>query len=154
MNININYGNGTVLSGFINLDPLTDKETDNLIRCDIRNLDEICENAECEQLIAEDVVSYFHFNEINEIMSNWISKLRHGGIMIIGGTDLSDTSRLLTTKRIDVMDANKILFGEADKTRKSSVSPKEMCAYLEGYGLKVLSKKLMDSHYMIKVVRP
>lgn len=124
---------------------------------EVANLDNLCEIAECTRLIAEDVLDYFSSHEVDGILGNWISKLRHGGTIIIGGIDINMVAKALVNKQIDLTQANILLFGNQDSTdsyRKSALTSELMIQALKTCGLTILKKRTNNYKYIIEAERP
>jgi predicted SAM-dependent methyltransferase len=153
MKINLMHGSGTILSGFINIDDTQN----NKMRVD--NLDKICEDSECDEIIAEDVIDYFSSKEVDLIIQGWVSKLRHGGKIVIGGIDLDEICKSLYNKRINLVEANILIFGNQKhpwEFRKSGLTSILLVKVLKNYGLNIIKKRinLINYHYVIEAERP
>lgn len=121
------------------------------------NLDNLCESAECTRLIAEDIIDYFSSHEVDMIIDNWISKLRHGGTIVIGGIDINQVAKALHNKQIDLVQANVLLFGEQSSPqdyRKSALTATKLVEALQGCGLKILKNRTNNYKYVIEAERP
>jgi hypothetical protein len=157
MKINLLYGSDNVLSGFLNIDPFAKDEDIKKNKGRVDNLDEICEDAECLSIIAEDIIDYFSSKEVDNIISHWIKKLRHGGKIVIGGIDLIEVSRSFNNKYIDLINTNLLLFGdqsESWKYRKSCLTSSELVKGLQGLGLNILKNRINNYKYTIEAERP
>ena len=80
MKIRITVGAEEKLNGYINVDPVSRFDD---LESDVRNLDSIAEDAECSEVLAEEVIDFIRREEVYPILDHWISKLRHGGKMSI-----------------------------------------------------------------------
>jgi hypothetical protein len=155
--INLLYGSGDVLHTHLNLDPFTSEETDALIRSDIKNLDSFIDDAEAQEIIALDVIDYIPLTDINKVIQHWVSKLRHGGSLIIGGTDLFEVSNAFSQYRIDITQANKLIHGEQSKPyliKRVNFTVMGLVDYLSALGLKLQKKRVSDFHMTVEAIRP
>ena len=96
MKINITLGGSGYKSGYVNVDPTLKRMGEevvlekanngqtNVIKADIRNLDEITLENECVEIVAEDILDYLQLGESRKVLAHWISKLRHGGKIVVG----------------------------------------------------------------------
>ena len=135
--LKINIG-GSPLSGFTNL---TKEQF---------NLDTICEAAECTEIIVENTLEYFPLQEVEVLINHWVSKLRHGGTLIIVANHLTKICKSYVNKEINMADANILLFGG----RQSSVDPMEVQTMFTTLGLKVLKCTLDNYRFIVKGQRP
>ena len=59
---------------------------------DIYNLDNIVSDNECTEIFADKIIDFISISNMFNMVSHWIKKLRHGGILVIGGTDCYELS--------------------------------------------------------------
>jgi len=151
--INLIYGKGDVLHTHTNINPFAnDADGETIIRGDISNLDKYVDDAELFELVAEDVIDYIPMSETQKTLNNWISKIRIGGKIILGGVDLFEACKGVSLRHIDTLQANMILHGTQEKpylVRKSSFACDELCDYLEKNGGFKVIKKRTDSYAMV-----
>ena len=155
--INLLYGSGDVLHTHLNLDPFTAEETDTLIRADIKNLNDFVDDAEAQEIIALDVIDYIPLMDINKVIEHWVSKLRHGGSLIIGGVDLFEVSKAFAQYRLDITEANQLIHGEQSKpylVKRVNFSTMGLSDYLSALGLSLQKKRVNNFHMTIEAVRP
>lgn len=156
MKINLLYGTDDILSGFLNIDPLAGKDDEKKILGPIDNLDSICEDAECDYIIANDIIDYFSSREVDKIIEHWLTKLRHGGKIIIGGVDINEVSKGFINKQIDLIHINVFLFGEQDKPwqfRKSALTANDLVKAIESFGLKIIKNRTNNYRYIVEAER-
>ena len=93
MKINITVGSSHFINGYLNIDPITGQDGGEAqaIKADIRNLDDLVMDSECHEIIAEDVLDFLEKEDAKIALSNWARKLRHKGMIIVGGTDIHET---------------------------------------------------------------
>jgi hypothetical protein len=156
MKVNLLLGNPKgCVAHFANIDPLADGN-DGRNKGDISTLDWLCDTAGLEHLIADDILPYFPFPKINDILKNWISKIALGGKITIKGVDFEEVCRALTLEKITLMEASKLLWGEQKDiwdVKKSGVSILELVGYLEDAGLKVSKKVFEDYIFCVEAIR-
>ena len=155
--INLLYGSGDVLHTHLNLDPFVAEETDVLIRSDVKNLDSFVDDAEAKEIIALDVIDYIPLTDINKVIEHWVSKLRHGGSLIIGGTDLFEVSKAFAQYRLDITKTNKLIHGEQHKPyliKRTNFSMLGLVDFLSALGLKIQKKRVNNFHMTIEATRP
>jgi len=154
MKIRITVGANEQLSGYVNIDPIS-KFND--LAIDIRDLSEVVENSECREILAEDVIDFLEKKESFTVISNWISKLRHGGKIIITSVDAHVTSGLLYKGKIELSTFNKLMHGNFTApwdVKLSHSTIEEMSSFLISQGLVINKKRQNGPHMIIEAERP
>jgi len=169
MKINIIVGSSNYKSGYINIDPTLKRkaesvsldnandEQSNVVKADIRNIDDIVANSECNELIAEDVLDYLELSESRKVLSHWISKLRHGGKIIVGGTDVYEVCRLFCKQAIDLNTFNSVIhggFSELWDVKMSHSTMEDLQEFLESQGVRIIKKRIQGFKMIIEGERP
>ena len=152
MKINLLYGHGDQLQGYITIHPFAVEETDSVRIDDVRNLDRVVEDAEATEIIAADVIDYLGLDEVNPALDHWIKKLRHGGTIIIGGCDSYDAAKALVQYEVDLETFNMLIHGTKDAPhlfKKTCLTLPGLVEYLEQHGLKVIKKRRNGLNYEI-----
>ena len=113
MKVNLLYGEADILTGYLNLHPfaISDDDEKNIRIADIKNIDRHVCDAEATEIIATDVIDYLSLYEVPKVLGHWIKKLRHGGKIVIGGTDMNEVTRGFIHGDIDLETTNKLLHG-------------------------------------------
>tara|TARA_Y100000310_G_C20361908_1_gene659402 strand:+ start:281 stop:727 length:447 start_codon:yes stop_codon:yes gene_type:complete len=148
MKINILIG-GADKNGYLNISALKDLE--------IRNLDEYVDNAECFEIIAEDIVDYMPKQELSKVLDNWVGKLRHQGMIVIGGTDVYEVCKMFAQEALSLEELNNLMHGEQSQgwdVRLNQLTLQQMCNELESRGLKVLKKRINGFKFSVEAERP
>ncbi|SVC80422.1 uncharacterized protein METZ01_LOCUS333276 [marine metagenome] len=151
------YGSGDILHTHLNLDPFTSDETDVIIRADVKNLDNFVDDAEAQEIVALDVIDYIPLGDINNVIKHWVSKLRHGGSLIIGGTDLFEVSKSFTQYRLGITETNQLIHGEQSKPyliKRVNFTAMGLIDYLDSLGLNLQKKRVNNFHMTIEATRP
>ena len=155
--INLIYGSGDVLHTHININPFaTDADGKRIVRDSVKNIDKYADTAELKELVATDVIDYFPAKEIEEVVSGWASKIRLGGTIVIGGIDLMEVCKSLSSYNIDVSHANALLHGEQEPQyliRKSSFTTLGISSYLKDMGFKIIKKRIQDYKCIVEGTR-
>ena len=169
MKINILVGGSNYKSGYINIDPTlkrvgesvslknSDDSQSNIIKSDIRNLDDVVSDSECNELIAEDVLDFLELSESRAVLSHWISKLRHGGKIIVGGTDIYEVCRLFYKQAIDLNTLNSIIhgnFSEPWDVKMGHSTLEDLQEFLQSQGIKITKKRIQGFKMIIEGERP
>lgn len=155
MKINLLLADNSPRSGFINLDPLAPPDDPLRKQGDFGNLDEYVDDAECDELIATDVIDFIAPTQVLYVINHWKSKIRHGGTLVIGGLDLRRVAIELINHRLSMTEANLIIHGTQEspwQSRRSSYGLQTMLNHFQDF--KVLQKRFDYCHYSLKVQRP
>lgn len=156
MKINLTLNAPAILGGFATIDPYAPPSPD-YHTGSIGNLDEYADDAECEAILATDVLDYFSPGDVDAILENWVRKLRHGGTLTVGGIDMKEVARQLSTNEISMNTANRFLYGDQTQpwqTRKATITLPLMCDVLRSCGLKIVRQSLSNCFYTITAERP
>lgn len=160
MKLNLIYGEGDYLNGYLNLHPFAMQETEQpKIRiADIKNLDRWVSNAEATEIIATDVIDYLLIQEVPQIIAHWISKLRHGGKIVIGGTDMLEVSKAFHEYEIDLQTVNKLLHGQQTQphlVKRVNLTLMGIKTFLQtdNHGLKIIKTRRAGYNYIVEAQR-
>jgi len=154
MKIRITVGEQEKLNGYLNIDPITKFDG---LAVDIRNLDEVVSDAECTEIISEDVIDFLEKEESMISLSHWIKKLRHGGKIIVTSVDAREVSRSFYRKEIDIEIFNKAVhgnFSEPWDVRLSHSTLEELSRFFESQNLKVTKKRINGIKLIVEAQRP
>lgn len=158
MKINLLYGVGDYLNGYLNIHPFSVEETDSLKIGDVKNLDKWVQDAEAKEILATDVIDYLPLNEVNPTITNWVKKLRHKGTLVIGGVDLFEISKGVYQYELDIPTANKLLHGlqqEPHLFRRANFTIFGITDYLANtHGLVIMKKRITGYTYTVEAIRP
>jgi hypothetical protein len=119
-------------------------------------LDGVCDLAECQSIIAMDVLNYFSSLETDSIVNRWILLLRHGGKLVIGGYDALSIAKGIVQRDLSLVEANIMLFGEQNMSwdfRRCIVSSMELVQALKAMNLKINKNIVGNYRYTIEAER-
>lgn len=156
--VNLIYGKGNVFDTHLNINPFAEEEIDNqIVRADIKNLDRYIDDGELDELLAYDVIDYIPITEAESCIANWIRKIKVGGKICIGGTDLIEVCKSFAQYRIDITLANELIHGSQEKPyliKKINFTCLGMAEYLESYfGLHITKKNVNNYQMLVEAVR-
>ena len=157
MKVRISVGSGFTKPGYLNIDPVTGKNDELSVKGDVRNLDEFVADAECTELIAENVLNYLEATEADQVLQHWVKKLRHGGTIVIGGIDAHQVSKMFYYQEIDIKEFNALTHGQFSEpwdVFMSHTTIKDLQQKLESYGIKILKKRNDGFNLIIEGQRP
>lgn len=121
--------NGRPSNGYMNIDVLANPQDQDRISGDIVNLDSLVDNNECEQLLAINVIDFIPLQIRQQVLTNWMGKIAHGGLLILSAMDLKEVARVIDNGQLsDVVGINQTVFGLGTNLwtiRKSYVSAEQ-----------------------------
>lgn len=140
MKINLIMGDGPSKTGYKNVR-------------NVQNLDMAACDAEVTEILAIDVIDYIPINETNKTLDHWVSKLRMGGKLIVGGVDAFSVAKAFSVYQISIDEYNELVHG-GDKPRLVSLTMGGLISYFEQkHGLKIIKKRYDGFSYLIEVER-
>lgn len=157
MKVNLLLNSKSTRSGFLNIDPFATPDTTDKQRGDLCNLDEFVGDAEADELVALDVIDYLPSRELDNIIDNWIRKIRHGGTIVVGGIDIREVAKGLVGQELDLQAANNLLYGFQESPweyRKATLTLQKLIQVFQSRGFVILQKRLEKYYYEVKAQRP
>jgi hypothetical protein len=76
MKVNLMWG-GTPKNGYTNIDPYGNPEDPLVINNLVTDIDDIVDDCEATEIVAEDVIDFLERNEMKLAIQHWARKLRH-----------------------------------------------------------------------------
>ena len=158
MKVNLLYTEVEPRPGYLNINPFATNETDELKIGEVFNLDEWVDDSEAMEIIANDVIDYLPANIVMNTLEYWVRKLRHGGHLIVGGTDLYEVCKGFTTYALDVQQVNAYLHGEhaynPNFIKKITLTALGLSNFLATKGLHIVKKRITGYHFIVEAKRP
>jgi len=144
--------NGDPLNTYTTLDPCGGIGK---IVQDFHNLDNVCQPNELTELLAPEILDFIHPSVFENTVKHYVSKLRHGGRIILGGTDLHDIAKKIMKSELTIQEANVYLYGgQLNWTTKcAAYSMYEIIDFLRGLGLKIIQQKCDDVKFVVTAER-
>ncbi len=157
MKINLLRDSQDIMSGYLNIDQYG--SSPDVTIGEVENLDYVCDDAQCVDLIARDILDYVTPDKIDAVLGNWVSKIRHGGKITIGGTDMFLVSMKHFRGDIDTDVASMYLYGRRLKPhqfKKNMSTLSNVANCLANSGFKILLKKYEEGNcsYVVTAERP
>lgn len=145
--------NDKPMNGYISLDPVpADPSIQPAFSGSFADLTAVVNMAECTEILADDILDYIHISDMYNVVQHWCGLLRHGGKIIIGGTDIAEVAKAIAIKAIDNKQANLILHGS--RVRKASqISMDDLVSLLKSFDLKITKKRLNGMKMVVEAVR-
>ena len=114
--LNLGCGND-VRPDYLNLDVIPAKQPlppEVFRQGDVGQLDWICQDCSVEEILALNVLQCFPTPVVEQVLANWLRKLRPGGVIKIAFTDLCTIGNLLANDTLPREQAIMLLFGPQD----------------------------------------
>lgn len=157
MKVNLLLDNPKTLNGYLNIDPFLKEAGTSRIKSDVFNLDEYIDNAECEEIRASEILCYVNSNLVDDVISNWIKKIRINGTLVISEIDFVKVYSAYEEGLIDLTEANILLYGNQEKFwdfKKCIFTLDYMNNFLIQKELKIIEKYYEDAFtFTIKAKR-
>ena len=154
MKIRITVGEKEKLNGYLNIDPITKFDD---VSCDIRNLDDVVSDAECTEIISDDVIDFLEKRGSMEALSHWVKKIRHGGKIIVTSVDAYEVSKSFYRKNLDIDTFNKAIHGNFSApwdVRLSHTTIEELSDFFQSQGLNVTKKRFNGIKFLVGAEGP
>lgn len=119
----------------------------------IKNLD--CSDNECEFIVADDICDYIEHDELFGIIKHYVSKLRHQGSIVIGGTEIFEIAKILLFET-NLESFNKTVFGsskELTRLKSGATSMFYIIDILVSLGLKITKKRIDAAKFIVEAFR-
>ena len=120
---------------------------------DFNNLDSICEKSECIELVLDELLSYINLQQIPQILSQLVTRLRKNGKIVIINFDIADILKTYHNGLISIADLNFVLFGNDKIKRTSCMSHSDIQPILTNSGLVIDSVEISEGKFILKAHR-
>ena len=155
--------NGTdVRAGYDNIDgfpdlPNNQEFSDEKIKGDVLNLDWHTEDDTCDEIVAIHVLNTCFLGQIGRVLSNWVKKLKKGGTLTIGSTDLKEIAKNIQYDVLPFEESVMRMFGQQKvgiwDLHKNSFTVPILRNMLEQNGLTVTKTRLSNYSIVMEAVK-
>ena len=155
MKINLTVDPNNLREGYLNICPFA--EDDKVVSKDIANLDKVVDDGECSELVAMNVLETFPAKEVNEVINNWLKKLKHGGVLVLGFTEFMEVCKAFVNRELTIEDATLFLHGFQNhpwEHRRVNLTMGQVSEVLKNKGLKILKKRVEGFGAVVVGERP
>lgn len=156
MKVNLSIGNPNCRIGYLNLDPLVTEPGSQKVKSDVSNIDEYVDNGECDELIASDILSYFDSNKVDDMLTNWLRKIRKNGIIEINDIDINSAFKSYQRGEIDITKMNSLIFGEQIRgwdLRKCGLTLDCVSEILRNKGFEIIKTSYHNYNFIVRAKR-
>lgn len=137
------------LGSYINISPLKGDDPFTLTS----------DTAECREIIAEEIIDYIPIDKMLDVITHYVSKLRLGGKIVLGGTDIIELSKDILRQNKTMVEANHEIFGAQTEElkewglKKGCLALNDVVAILSHLGLHITKQRLDGSKFIVEAVR-
>lgn len=103
---------------------------------------------ECEIILASNLIDACKLEQIGPTLQTLVGKLRLGGTLTVGGTDIRVFARLIVSGQLNENDGAKLI-----ENRNSLTNSDTMTGTLNQLGLKIQSSIHSGAHYELTAIR-
>tara|TARA_B100000131_G_C17907355_1_gene528934 strand:+ start:305 stop:724 length:420 start_codon:yes stop_codon:yes gene_type:complete len=107
-----------------------------------------CSDNECTSILMTTSLDSVDLNGVQKLLHQARQKMRIGGSLVVGGTDIRLLSRAVVSGSLDTQQANEVLYSKSSCSDVNTVVD-----LLRSLGLSVISTKVAGIHYEIESVR-
>ena len=150
----LNLGSGFDFRvGYVNID-ISDKFHSKTLVGDAKDLSklDIPDNS-IDEIIAIHLIQHFTPDELQLAINNWYTKLQPGGSITIKAFDYSVLGNTIMYERIDLINLNKILFGDANNIYRGIFNLVNLVSLLESTGMKITNKGYQGLEFDITAIK-
>lgn len=142
---------GEFRNGYVNVSPCGNGD----VQCDHRNLDGVVEDCEATEIFAPHVLDQLHITELRGVLEHYVKKLRIGGKLVVGGTDVFELAKSYVLGNISIADFNACLFGGNDSLTQQhgQYTPMDVFNLLKSFGLEVTKNRANGRSFVVEGVR-
>lgn len=115
------------------------------------DLDTIVDNNECTEIVAGELINFVPAEKLVNVIGQISRKLRHGGRLCIGGTDLYAFSVAVINGVLNPLEANEAIYSKA---KESMIPMNDVADLLIRLGLVITNRELNGISYTILAERP
>ncbi len=149
MKLNLLMNSTDVRANYINIDPFPTLPEHQVFseekkQGDIRSLDWITDDGECEDILALDIINFLSPPEIERVTAGWCRKLKQGGSITLGTLDLREICRSMVHSNMPVPDAILALYGPQSQgwdIRKNALTLQILEQILQQNGCRITKKR-------------
>jgi len=135
------------LPGYVEVDPARPTEGVSLA-----DLSRVAEEGEAAEILAVDVLDFFHPEHRNVVLSHWASRLGKGGAIVVGTLEMIEVARLLVVGG-DHEAFRQSLFGPPGRRRMSVGTLPELKRALTSLGLNIAKSYTRNNFSYVEATR-
>ena len=104
-----------------------------------------CSDNECTDILISNSLDSVDLNGVQDLLMQARQKLRIGGSLVVGGTDIRLLSRAVVSGSMGVAQANEVLYAKMSCSDVNTILD-----LLRSLGLTIISSKVAGLHYEIE----
>ena len=103
---------------------------------------------ECTSIMANDILDLFSIDNIPKVLEHLTTKMRMGGDLVVGGTDVRLFCKYVSNDQVGELSAAQLVGNCESMTTLGQISD-----ILQSLGLNIVSSQISGMHYEIKTTR-
>lgn len=149
MKVNLCLGDPQFINGYLNICPIAPINHPQFIQTHLDNLDNLVDDGECSEIRAFDVIDFYPFQNLNDLLDSWIRKLKHGGNLILSNFDSTLMCKAIVNREINYQDVNTIFYGHSNLPKKSCHTINVLADILQHKFLKIMRKNVYNYRFVL-----
>jgi len=141
------------IDGYLNIDPVREGSINASVLTDLTPW---VAKAECRNILAANVLDFVPATKMVAFLEHLTSKLRRGGEIIVGGTDLYSVCLGLFNDKLTIPDANLMIYGNQQHawgTKHGAASITDIENILSSFGITITKKVYEEYSFYIQGTR-
>ena len=154
MKIYITIKGTATKSGYVNINPVANQS--GFVKADVRNLNDFVSDNECTEILIDNVLSFLEKRQALQAIDHWISKLRHGGKIIIKDIDSLEISRNFVSSTINDEQYEELVHGKFTQpwdVKLSSYTLESISNQLSSRNLRLTKKRIRGFDLVVEGTR-
>lgn len=134
------------MGDYVNVSPLKGDDPFNLS----------VDQSECKEIIAEEIIDYIPTGNLVGVLQHYVDKLRMGGKLVVGGTDLIELSKDIIRQSINMHNANMEIYGKQEHSwdfKRGCVALNDVVTVLGHLGLHITKQRLDGTKFIVEAIR-
>jgi hypothetical protein len=146
--IRLSVGEPSVpMPGYIQVDPARPVEG-----LSVSDLSRLSEEGEASEILAVDVLDFFHPEHRHAILSHWVSRLNKGGVIVLGTQEMVEVARLFMISG-DHEAFRTAMYGPSGRRRVSMGTLPELKHSLATLGLEIVKSYTRNNFSYVEAKR-
>lgn len=120
----------------------------------VKNVDAFAENGQCDEVVSPDMLNYIHFSTAEDFIVHLAKKVKHGGLLVLGGKDPIEVSKMLVRGDFNFIEYNRIMYGDANaRPLANTMTINAVVNTLTLNGFKIMKKRLDGYTFTVEAKR-
>lgn len=154
MRLNLIVNQANYLQDYINICPYAEFEDNNVVYGDFNDLSMFVDDGEADEVRAISVLECFAFTDLSKLLDQWIKKVKLGGLLTVGGTELTLICKAAVNRELTFEDVVKYLYGNSIHERKlCTLNSLYLRGLLEQKKLQIKLHRITNYNFVVQAER-